>query len=455
MSNDDDQLKFKNWLKDQEIQDVEVVVNDLAGISRGKMMPVEKFIEALGTDQLRMPESLFGMRVDCDFILNDHITVQEEDIFLQPDFSTAGIVPWQERKTAFFICDLLDKNGQAFSLYPRQLLKNVLALYAEKGWQPIVAPEFEFSLLDQNLDAQQPAEPVPPKGRSGNSVLFRGVLSLDGMAEFGSLFDDVRNYCEAMGLNVDTLVNEAGIGQFECNVSHGEPVRMADTAFLFKRIMKWAAVKHGYHASFMAKPYPADFGNSMHLHQSVVDTESGDNVFAGEDGRDSALFLAHVAGLQKYAAAAMPFFAPYENSYLRLSGKMSSPTNTHWGPENRSVGLRVPEGGRQARRIENRIAGADVNPYLVTAASLLCGYLGMVENLKPSNPVSGSAYEQEENRLPGHFHAGLEALDQCEAFRKVMGDAFVTTYVDVKKAELAARNQVISRWDLDYLLMNV
>ena len=141
----------------------------------------------------------------------------------------------------------------------------------------------------------------------------------------------------------------------------------------------------------------------MHLHQSVISTTDGKNVFAEDNGNDTELFHAHIAGLQEYIPALMPMLAPYANSYLRVGSNMSSPANLHWGRENRSVGLRVPSGSRAGRRIENRIAGADVNPYLAIAASLLAGYLGMVEGLKPSEPLTESAYELDTLRLPAHF----------------------------------------------------
>ncbi len=456
MPKNDEHKNIEQWLNDNNVQDVEAVVHDLAGISRGKVMPAEKFIMAMGSDGLRLPESLFGMTVDCGFITNEFITDLEEDVILVPDASSAGLVPWHDRVTALYVCDLKNKDGSPLALCPRQILRKVLSLYADKGWSPVIAPEFEFTLLarDEGLE-DGTAQPAPPVGKSGRVIVDKGVLSVDGIAEFGSMFDDVRSYCQSLGLPTDALVHEAGVGQFEFNVAHGEPLRMADIAVQFKRIMKWVAVKHDYYASFMAKPYPGDFGNAMHIHQSVVDAKTGLNIFADDEGGDSDLFRAHVAGIQKYAAAAMPFFAPYENSYLRLGGKLSSPVNTHWGIENRSVGLRVPDGDRAARRIENRIAGSDTNPYLAIAASLLCGYLGMEEGLTPTEPVTGSAYGLETNGLPQHIHASLDALEQCGPLREILGEPFVTTFLDVKRAEIRARSQVISAWDMKYLLTNV
>lgn len=448
--------KIADWLEANRVRDVEAVVSDLAGIGRGKVMPVKKFIKAMETGGLRLPESLYGMTIDCDFIGNKYITDLEVDVFLRPDPDSAALVPWLGRRTASFICDLKNEDGSPVSFSPRQILEHVVGLYVGRGWNPIIAPEFEFTILAREEGAEGPPKsPAAPAGRSGRRIVDRGVLSIDGVAEFGPLFDDIRGFCESMGLPADALVQEAGVGQFEFNVAHGEAVRMADISFLFKRLVRWAAVEHGYYASFMAKPYPDDFGNALHIHQSVVDADTGENLFADAEGDDSKLFHAHIAGIQKYAAAAMPLFAPYENSYLRLSGKLSSPVNTHWGVENRSAGLRVPSGGREARRIENRIAGSDANPYLAIAVSLLCGYLGMVEELEPTAPLSGSAYDVGSNSLPQDLEQSLEALERCDRLREFLGDPFVTTFADVKRAEIKARARAGPSWDMKYLLTNV
>lgn len=301
MPSNDKRSNIEKWLSDNKVQDVEVLVGDFAGISRGKKMPVEKFVKAFGSDDLRLPDSIFGMTVDCEFITNDYITDLEEDVFLEPDLATAGLVPWCERVTAYFVCDVRKANGDMLATPPRQVLKNVLALYAERGWRPVVAPEFEFTVLSGDIDQENwLGSPAPARGRSGLLTHDKGVMSLDGVDEFGSMFDSVRRYCGAMGLPIDGLVQEAGVGQFEFNVAHGDPLRMADHSVQFKRAIKWAAAEHDRHVSFMAKPYPDDFGNAMHIHQSVVDAGSGQNVFADGDGNDSELFHSHIAGLQKY-----------------------------------------------------------------------------------------------------------------------------------------------------------
>ena len=193
----------------------------------------------------------------------------------------------------------------------------------------------------------------------------------------------------------------------------------------------------------------------MHMHQSVISTKTGENIFANQDGSDSDLFLAHIGGLQQYLPAVMPFLAPYFNSYRRLAGRMSSPVNTHWGRENRTVGLRVPESGRAGRRVENRISGADANPYLGIAASLGCGYLGMIGGVKPDDPIDGNAYESDSHRLPIHYLEALHAMRNCKPLRKVFDKALIETFINIKEEEHADFLRVLSPWETEYLTLSV
>ena len=163
----------------------------------------------------------------------------------------------------------------------------------------------------------------------------------------------------------------------------------------------------------------------------------------------------HIGGMQKYLPIVMPLIAPYPNSYRRFSPYLSSPVNIHWGHDNRSVGLRIPRSEPKARRIENRIPGADVNPYLVIAASLACGYLGMKEKLQPDNAMDSSAYESPENSLPKNFREALEGFSKNEAIKEVLGEEFVTLFSDIKKYEYDEFDQIITPWEREHLLMKV
>jgi glutamine synthetase len=315
----------------------------------------------------------------------------------------------------------------------------------------VVAPELEFFLVDKNTDPDYPLE--PPVGRSGRPESGSQSFGIDAVNEFDPVVDDVYDYCEAQRIDIDTLTHESGRAQLEINFRHGDALELADQAFLFKRTVRQAAIRHGMYATFMAKPIEDEPGSAMHIHQSLVDKD-GNSVFADADGENTPLFLAHIAGLQKYLPAAMPLLAPNVNSYRRLQRHWSAPINVHWGTENRTVGLRVPESQADARRVENRVAGADANPYLAIAASLACGYLGMVQGLEPTRPMRGSAYDKPFN-LPRYLPDALTRLSRSEPLRGVLGAAFLELVRITKQAEHNAYQSVISSWEREHLLLNI
>ncbi|RMF73656.1 MAG: glutamine synthetase [Alphaproteobacteria bacterium] len=445
--------EVNQWLIDQDVDDVEVMVTDFAGIPRGKAMPRLKFIESIQTRGLRLPESIFSMTVSGEYVYQGLVPVTEPDVLLLPQLDTLVLVPWQNEPTACVICDAYYGTGQPVPFNPREVLRRVIALYERKGWRPVIAPEFEFYLLARRDEPDAP--PAVPRGRSGRVDCGIDSFSIDGVDEFGVLFDDIYDFCETQRIAIDTLVHEAGPAQFEFNLRHGDPLALADQSFYLKRLIRQAAIKHGMFASFMAKPYPDHMGSSMHIHQSVEDMATGRNLFADDAGEDTELFHYHIGGLQKYLPAAMPLLAPYMNSYRRIAPGMSAPVNTHWGRENRTVGLRVPISGPENRRVENRIAGADVNPYLAIAASLACGYLGMVEQIRPSRPLRTSAYEKKSRTLPLHYLEGLEELEDCEELADVLGAEFVKLFVEVKKLEYHDYYSVLSPWEIRHLMLNI
>jgi len=332
------------------------------------------------------------------------------------------------------------------------VLKRVLELYDRRGWKPVVAPELEFFLVEKNIDPDFPLK--PPIGRSGRPETGRQAYGIDAVNEFDPLFEDIYDYCEAQELDIDTLIHESGAAQMEINFLHGDPLDLADQAFLFKRTCREAAYRHGIYATFMAKPLKDEPGSAMHIHQSVVDKATGENIFATADGKLTDLFLAHIAGLQKYIPQAMAFFAPNVNSYRRIARGGFAPINVQWGYDNRTVGLRVPVSDPQSTRIENRVAGADVNPYLAIAASLACGYLGMIEGLRAGQPVTGSGYNMG-YQLSRSLEDSLRLLETSTALNEIMGERFVRSYSSVKNKEYETFFHVISSWEREFLLLNV
>jgi glutamine synthetase len=207
------------------------------------------------------------------------------------------------------------------------------------------------------------------------------------------------------------------------------------------------------HATFMAKPIAAQAGSSMHLHMSIVD-EAGEPLFAGTDGEDTGMFSQFIGGLQKYIPEIMPLFAPNVNSYRRIRPNHSAPANIEWSHDNRSCGLRVPIGGRAARRIENRLPGADANPYLAMAGSLIAGYLGIEEKLARSPEAFGNAYKSK-STLPKTMEEALDRFAACEPVQALLGEDFFQTYLRVKSVELDLFQSVVTSWERDHLLLKV
>jgi glutamine synthetase len=440
------------WLREKRVDEVECLVPDLAGIPRGKILPAAKFVKSVAENTLRLPESILGQTVTGVDTETDAVNVTDPDIHLRPDPRSLRLVPWYEEPTAQVICDCVYADGQPVDIAARQVLTNVMELYAERGWRPVVAPELEFFLVAVNADPDYPL--VPPVGRSGRQETGRQSYGIDAVNEFDPLFEDVYDYCEAEAIDIDTLSHEAGAAQIEINFNHGDPVLIADQALLFKRTVRQAALRHKIYATFMAKPMEHEAGSAMHIHQSVVDLKTKRNLFAEPSGEDTALFHAHIAGLQKFLPAAMPLLAPYVNSYRRLLRHSDAPINVHWAVENRTVGLRVPRSGPEGRRVENRVAGADVNPYLAIAASLACGYLGMIDDLEPAKPITGSGYTRAHG-LPRYLPDALDKLGDSKPLKRVLGERFVEMLLDVKEAEHDAYQAVISSWEREHLLLNV
>jgi glutamine synthetase len=421
----------------------------MSGQARGKIVPRHRYDPAAG---LRLPEAVLTMTVTGDYPEKDFTSVADPDMLLKPDAGSLRPVPWAKEPTAQIIHDCVRFDGTPVDLSPRNVLRRVLELYADEGWKPVVAPEMEFYLVQIEPDEDIPLK--PPYGRTKRPEAGMQSFSIESVDEYGDVFDFIYDWCEAQGIAVDTLIHEMGTAQMEINLDHGDPLALADQVFLFKRTVREVAIRHGMYATFMAKPMQGQPGSAMHLHQSVIDVERGHNVFSQADGEPSQLFLHFIGGLQTYLPAAISFFAPYVNSYRRLSRFTSAPINLSWGWDNRTCGLRVPRSGPEARRVENRLAGVDTNPYLVVAASLACGYLGMRQRLNPSQPLTGSAYEQP-HQLPRHLDDAIEQLMRCEPLAELFGEHFVQTYSAIKQAEYSEYFDVISPWERRFLLLNV
>jgi len=445
---------MEEWLDAKRVTEIECLVPDLTGVARGKILPRVKFADDRG---MRLPEVVLGMTVtgntpERDDAYERAISSIDRDMILRADPTTITMVPWAADPTAQVIHDCYYADGRLVDFAPRSVLRRVLKLYEQRGWKPVVAPELEFYLTAKNIDPDLPL--AATIGRSGRAETSRQVYSIDAVNEFDPLFEDIYDYCEMMNLDVDTLIHEIGAGQMEINFQHGEPLGLADKVFYFKRTLREAALKHDMYATFMAKPMAGEPGSAMHVHQSVVDAESGKNIFSNDDGSPSALFQQYIGGLQRYMPSAMAIVAPYVNSYRRIVRETAAPINLQWGIDNRTVGFRVPVSGSQDRRVENRVIGADANPYLALAITLACGYLGMTEAIEPSPMVEGNAYDMPVE-LPQGLSEAITLLRREDRLRDVLGERFIDVYTAVKELEHREFMQVISPWEREHLLLHV
>lgn len=439
------------FLKENGITEVESTLPDMTGNARGKFYPTKKFLAEKGG---RIPETLLVQTVTGDWASNhnDIVDPTDKDMFLVPDANTLRVVPWADEPTAQVINDCYTSKGELHPLSSRSVLRRVLALYEKEGLKPVIAPEVEFYLIQPNHDPDY--EIKPATGRSGRSENARQSYSIDAVNEFNPVIDTLYSYCDAQGLDVDTLIHESGAAQMEINFLHGDALSLADQVFVFKRTLRETALKHGIYSTFMAKPMQKEPGSSMHIHQSMIDEKTGQNIFVDEDGGYSEVFMNYIGGLQKYTGNAISFYAPNVNSYRRFAPEIAAPINMNWGIDNRTAGLRVPEAVAQATRIENRFPGADCNPYLAIAASLACGYLGMKEKLKPTEPTNDSP-DDETVEIARTLEEGLRLLEDCPELTEIMGPSFVDAYIGVKRKEFETFHEVISSWEREFLLLNV
>ena len=452
--------KFEKWLTEQSITEVECLVPDLGGIARGKILPTKKFIRGLRDDSHRLPQSTFIQTISGDYAWEDSLgplptsiyNPTDVDVILKPDFKTLRLVPWYDDPTAQVICDAVNLNGSNVINSSRNLLKKILNLFYKEGLSPIISPELEFYLVKPNPDSDYPLE--VPIGQSGRKETGKQALGIDAVNEFDHLFEDVYNYCEAQNIEIDTINHETGSAQMEINFQHGNPLDLADQVFLFKRTLRQTAIKHKLYATFMARPMENQPGSSMHIHQSLINTK-GKNIFFSKKTNLSKTMNNYIGGLQTYTPKFMPIYAPNINSFRRLFATWGAPRNIKWGVGNRSCAFRIPAIEEKNMRVENRVAGSDTNPYLVMAANLASGYLGIKNKIKASKETKKSAFDDKEVALPKNMEESLFLFENDEDINYIFDEKFIRTISAIRRVEYQAYLSVVSSWEREYLLLNV
>ncbi len=409
-----------------------VAALDLNGQWRGKRVP-GSYATKLDSGALRMPLSALNVDIWGKDIANSPLVFESGDAdgTLHPTDRGPIPMPWLETPSALVPMCLHNEDGTPFLGDPRLALMHVLDRFSARGWTVIAATEMEFTLVDDSGDSICP--PVHPQ--NGRPLDTSSVVGLDELDAFDGFFTELYTMCDAMGVPAQTATSEAGIGQFEITLNHQNALHAADDAVLFKTLVRGLARKHNMAATFMAKPYLDDAGNGMHVHFSIVDGD-GHNIF-DNGGNEGTEVLQHaVAGCLAAMQGSTLIFAPHGNSYDRMVSGAHAPVNVCWAYENRTASIRIPGGPPAARRIEHRVAGGDINPYLMFAAVLGAAIEGISARMTPPAPISGSAYEQDLPKLAPDWSSAIDIFETDPMIARCLPAELIQYYTMTKRQEL-------------------
>ncbi|WP_019528489.1 glutamine synthetase family protein [Dasania marina] len=447
----DDLAIAQQFLTDNpDIETIEVMVTDLNGSFRGKWLTRDNLEKVFKGDVklalTTVSPDVWGRDVGslCD-------KTGDGDGVCLPIVSTLKRLPWLERPTAQMFMQLTGDDGQPWGYDPRVVLQNVYKRYQALGLRPVTAPELEFHLFLEKRDDMGVPQ-LPDTRINGKSHMAGQLYGIDVMQEQSALMHDIRDAAVAMDLPLDGLLKELAPAQYELNLNHiDNPLHAADNAQMLKRVIKGVAQKHGYIATFMAKPFGDMDGNGMHIHCSVLDND-GNNIF--DDGTEAGTdTLRHaIAGLAQTMSDTMLIFAPHFNSYRRFKVGSHIPKAPTWGYENRDVAMRVPSGSPKARRIEYRVGGADLNPYLAQAA-LLSGILYGIENKLEADAPLNDSVNKPEASLPRSWRDALELFEASTYVKEHLGAPFQEAFSAVKHAEQEEFEGRVSAFEYDTYLV--
>lgn len=404
---------------------------DLNGMMRGKRVPAD-YAPKLEDGAARLPLSVLNVDITgADIDASPLVFASgDADGTARPTGRGPVPMPWLATPSDLYPMWLFHDDGTPFAGDPRQALARVLARFAARGWRVLAATELEFYLVEDVAGTPRP--PMKPGGTA--RLTGAQINDLAALDAFDPFFTELYDACGAMGLPAQTAISEAGVGQFEVNLSHAEAMRCADDTWLFKALVKGLARKHGLAASFMAKLREDDAGNGMHVHFSVVNGAGG-NIFDDGSEKGSALLLNAIAGCLGAMHDSTLIFAPHANSYERLVPGAHAPTSICWGYENRTAAIRIPGGPPAARRIEHRVAGGDTNPYLMLAAILGAAMNGIEDGSAPPPAITGNAYDQTLPQLAPTWHAALTAFGQSEAIARIFDPLLIQNLCLTKQQE--------------------
>jgi len=432
-----------------EIDTVLACAADMQGRLIGKRFLASYFVE-----------SAYEETHGCDYLLANDVDMEPVpgykaaswskgygDFVMKPDLGTIRRVPWLE-KTALVLCDVLDHHHhEDLAHSPRALLKRQAARLTERGWMAYFASELEFYLFDETYRS---AREKHWQGLDTASPYIQDYL-IQLTTKEEEVMRAIRNGLEGAGIPVENSKGEWGPGQEEINVRYAEALAMADRHAILKNGCKEIAAQHGKAVTFMAKYDYALAGNSSHIHNSLWSADGKTPLFFDREAEHgmSALMRSWVAGQLKYARDLTWFLAPYINSYKRFQAGTFAPTKAIWSMDNRTAGFRVCGAGSKAVRIECRVGGADLNPYLAFAALIAAGLAGIDEKLELPKPFEGDAYQGTQlAEVPKTLRDATEALAKSEMLKAALGEDVVDHYVHTARWEQFEYDRRVTDWEL-------
>jgi glutamine synthetase len=417
-----------------EVVQFEAFLTDPSGVQRGKILRRPELLGAYRSGR-PLPCSILSLDIRGADVEETGLVWEEgdSDRVCRPIAGTLGLVPWRDSPTGQLLLTSYERDGRPTEADPRHALARVVEACRARGLYPVAAVELEFYLLDGRAAAALRAE--PPTAPNGFRQSELQAYLMQDLSDFSAFLDGLYAAAEVAGLPARTLISEYSPGQLEVVLEHRtDALRACDDAILWKRLVKAVAERHGYAATFMAKPYADRAGSGMHLHVSFAD-ETGRNLFAGDEPDGNALLRSAIAGLEATMAEGMALFAPNANSYRRFRANSYAPVGPAWAIDNRSVPIRVTAGPPAARHLEHRVCGADANPYVALAAVLAGMLEGVEAGLEPSAPITGNGYAQIAPSLPRHWPDALARARAGTVLKRHLGERFHDVFLTIKDAE--------------------
>ena len=429
------------------IKKVKLVTFDIEGICRGKYVSPNKFFSAVESG-MSFCDVLFGWDANDDLYDRESLTgwhTGYPDTLAKIDTNTFRIIPW-EPDTALFVMDLYDKNGNPYPLSPRHLLKHMVDKANTMGFRFFSSAEYEYFFFEESSHTVNDKNFTDLKPLSPGMFGYSAVRASTYADLVHHIIDAMRDY----DIELEGIHTETGPGVYETAIRYAEGVTSADKAALFKTGIKEIAPRHNLIATFMAKWHADLPGCSGHVHQSLWDTEGKNNLFASETEPLSETAKHYLGGLLYLMPTFTAFYCPNINSYKRAVPGVWSPINVSWGIENRTCAIRaIPGNSGKSTRLENRLCGADTNPYLVMAVGLAAGLYGIENKIDPNEAIAGNAYTDESlTMLPSNLGAATDLLKNSKSAREILGDTFVDHYVMTRDYEVRLYEKAVTNWEL-------